>query len=529
MKRIAGSILVLSLFVSVGSAAQYVRISASEFAQSPARVAALKKAVKTMRARDTASKTSATYRTSWQYWAATHGYFGTGPNSSGSAAAFKAQAPSICAGLPPAQLTVCKSYYAHVVSLTLPNDGGITSKVWGTCQHSDAGPPNNNMQFFTWHRMYLKYYERVLRKASGDPNFTLPYWNYYDEMGPGGNGIALPALVRGTTTASLYDKFRTPGLNTNTNAIDEAWASNEQAFDFNDFQNFSYALEQQPHGMMHCGAGFGCQAPDMGIVPVAGLDPVFYMHHANIDRLFQCWLVRKAHGAPITLAWAKANLGMPQSWFDQRWFFVDENGASVSMTVAELFQPGGIDYTYEQTTDCVQPPPAAAPEAPMVEAVAAPRRTAVSSGAISLRGKSQSVPLAPSTLEGPEPELPSAIHVEPGRSVLVISGVEIEGNPAVTYNIYIARNDAPENRVYIATLNYFNVLTKHHPGHAGVRGHDLLFYDVTSELAKLGNPSESEVAVTFEPSSGSNEAPNVTASAGTVTVRSIRIQTAKAN
>lgn len=528
MKRIAGSILVLCLFVSVDAAAQYVRISASDFARSSARVAALRKAVKAMRSRDSASKTSATYRTSWQYWAATHGYFGTGPNSSGSAAAFKAQAPTICAGLPANLFTTCKSYYAHVLNLTLPSDG-ITSKVWGMCQHSDAAPPNNNMQFFTWHRMYLKYYERTLRKASGDPNFTLPYWNYYDETGPGGNGIALPTLVRGTTTGPMYDKFRTPGLNTNTNAIDETWGSNEQAFDFTDFQNFSFTLEQQPHGQMHCGAGFGCQAPDMGIVPVAGLDPVFYMHHANIDRLFQCWLVRKANGRPITLAWAQANLGMPQSWFDQRWFFVDETGASVSMTVAELFQPGGIDYTYAQTTDCVQPPPAPVPEAPMTEAVAAPRRTAINTGSVALRGKSLAVPLAPSTLEGPEPQMPSGVRVEPGRSVLVIEDVEIEGSPAVTYNIYISRNGAPDNRVYIATLNYFNVLHRHHPGHEGPRGHKLLYYDVTSELAELGNPGEADVAVTFEPASGSNEAPNVTPSAGTVTVRSIRIHTAPAN
>lgn len=528
MKRIAGSILVF-LFITASAAAQHVRISASEFAKSPARVAALKKAIKEMRARNTASKTSPRYRTSWQYWAATHGYFGTGPRASGTAAAFKARAAANCAGLPADQLAICKSYYAHVVDLSVPNDG-ITSNVWGTCQHSRGAPPNNNMQFFTWHRIYLKYYERVLRKLSGDANFTLPYWNYYDEMGPE-DGVALPKLVRGSSTGSLYDQYRTPGLNTNATSIDPSWAANEQAFDFTSFQNFSYSLEQQPHGMMHCGAGFGCQAPDMGIVPVAGLDPVFYMHHANIDRLFQCWLIRKANGQPITLEWAKANLGQPQSFFDQRWFFVDEDGASVSMTVAELFQPGGIDYTYAQTTNCVQPAPPETPAAP--EGVVAPRATAINTGAISLRGTAQSVPLAPSTLEGPEPQLPEGVVVEPGRSVLVLEDVVIEGSPGVTYNIYVARKNAPAQRIYVASLNFFNVLHPHggeHEEHAaGPRGHKLLFYDITSELAELGNPGESDVAVTFEPSHGTNEAPSVSASAGTVTVRSIRIHEARAN
>ena len=62
----------------------------------------------------------------------------------------------------------------------------------------------------------------------------------------------------------------------------------------------------------------------MGIVPVAGADPVFYMHHANIDRLWQCWIKKKRGTKAINLAWAKANLGMDSSWFDQSYSFVDE-------------------------------------------------------------------------------------------------------------------------------------------------------------------------------------------------------------
>jgi hypothetical protein len=525
MKTLARGIVgCLLLSAALSGAAQFKRISAAEFAKSPARVSALKRAVSAMKSRSSLPSSNKLYRTSWTYWANTHGYFGTGPNSSGPASAFKAQASQICAGLPPSQFSVCTSYYAHVKDSTLPNDG-VTANVWGMCQHSDPslGPSQANMQFFTWHRMYLKYFERVLRKASGDPNFTLPYWNYPDNAGPRGTGIALPTMMRGTATNTLVDTFRTPGLNANTTAISSNTGSAVQAFKFNDFRNFSFQLEMQPHGSMHCGTGFGCQAPDIGIVPVAGNDPVFYMHHANIDRLFQCWLVRKAAGKPITLAWAKANLGMPDSFYAQTWNFVDENGDPVSMTVAQLFEPGGIDYTYDQVTNCV-------PARITPEAVAASARPAANEEDQVLRGAPLSVQLSPVTLEAPEGPLPEGVTVDPGRTVLLIEDVRVAGSPGVTYDIYMSRKDAPDRRAYVATINYFNILVPHHAAHIPAdapRGHKLLFYDVTEQLAEIGGNAESDVSVDFVPTRSTEEEAAVSANAGTVTVGAVRLRVAQ--
>ena len=506
MKRIAGVLLVV-LFVAGGASAQFTRISASDFANSPARVIALEKAVRGMKARNTLAKNTAAYRTSWAYWANMHGFF-----SPAGATAFKNSAPDMnhCGQLSGSALNLCISYYNHVQGFNIPSDGGITSGVWGKCQHG-------NLQFLTWHRMYLKYFERVMRKSSGDPNFTLPYWDYYDDVTASGD-ILLPKVVRNGAAAWMIDQFRTPGLNASTTPIDKDTGSAEQAFDFNDFSNFSSTLEGQPHGAMHCGAGWDCQAPDIGRVPMAGLDPVFYMHHANIDRLWQCWMVRKANGATINLAWAKANLGMPQSWFDQVWKFVDENGAPVQMKVSDLFEPGGIDYKYDQVKNCVPSPT----EGPVLEGPVRERATVSSTGAVSLKGRTQSVPLSASTLEGPEPELPEEIHVEPGRSMLILREVRIEGgHPGVSYEIHLSRKSDPSQDVFVATISWFGVMEEHEGHDMGEKpGHRLLFYDVTSELAKLGNPPESDIAVTFHPS-------RETSRAGTVTVGSIRIQTAR--
>ncbi len=500
--------------LTAGSAAAFDRIAASTFAQTPAKVAALRKAVAAMRARDSAAITSTDYKKSWDYWAATHGYFGTGTNASGTAADFKAQAAQICAGASPSQRATCKSYYAHVKDLTVPNDG-MTDSIWGTCQHSDGTP---NLQFLTWHRMYLHYFERAMRASSGDPNFALPYWDYGGEKGPN-NGIAIPALVRGASTGAMYDQFRTPGLNENTKSIANNAASAVQAFKFSDFSSFSAQLEQQPHGSMHCATGFGCRAPDMGIVPVAGLDPVFYMHHANIDRLWQCWLVRKAAGHPITLAWAKANLGMPDSWYEQTYTFADENGAKATMAVKSIFDPAFMDYKYDKETNCVPGLNlAAAARVERVQPVYGP-------GPVELKGQAISVDLNAAPQGAAVSPLPTEVKTEPGHVLLILQDVQIVGSPLATYDIQIHRKGAPDKTAYIATLSFFGQIgPRHHGSHNAEPGSKTLFYDVGVELEQLGITDSADLAVRFVPSDGPPEGLAASADAGSVKVGAIRLQ-----
>src|SRR5882762_8284165 len=42
---------------------------------------------------------------------------------------------------------------------------------WNTCEHS-------TLYFWSWHRMYLYWFERIIRKMSGDSSWALPYWNW---------------------------------------------------------------------------------------------------------------------------------------------------------------------------------------------------------------------------------------------------------------------------------------------------------------------------------------------------------------
>jgi len=84
------------------------------------------------------------------------------------------------------------SYYNGITDQTVPDS--IAQTVWATCQHSSQ--TQQALNFFGWHRMYIYYYERVLRWASGDDTLRLPYWDY-----------TLPSEVPGTSSVRGHGDF----------------------------------------------------------------------------------------------------------------------------------------------------------------------------------------------------------------------------------------------------------------------------------------------------------------------------------
>jgi tyrosinase len=61
-----------------------------------------------------------------------------------------------------------------------------------------------------------------------------------------------------------------------------------------DFSQFSERLRIGWHNVIHNWIG-----GDMGIVPFAGYDPMFWIHHCNIDRIWAIWQTRNGiHNIP---------------------------------------------------------------------------------------------------------------------------------------------------------------------------------------------------------------------------------------
>ncbi len=121
-----------------------------------------------------------------------------------------------------------------------------------------------------------------------DEDFTLPYWNPVTEN-PG--DLVVPAVFRqpGTT---LYNATRWFWVNGGEplDVLWKGWLSldclNEKFYIDSPTGNlgFNPRLDQNPHFFTHIALG-----GDMADFATVGGDPIFYLHHCNLDRIWESW------------------------------------------------------------------------------------------------------------------------------------------------------------------------------------------------------------------------------------------------
>lgn len=191
------------------------------------------------------------------------------------------------------------------------------------CRHGAPG-------FFTWHRAELRAFELALQSARC--HVMLPYWNWSD-----GPSTGVPAACRhptyvdragATVPNPLFAGPRAAGGMTNRSAGIDATAFDDLATSvqaamsepsFASFQN----LINGPHGSVHVRVG-----GDMGGVPTASYDPLFFLHHANVDRIWARW--QSLH--PGALPAAEADFELPP--FNRPFSTTWQRGSDVASTLA---------------------------------------------------------------------------------------------------------------------------------------------------------------------------------------------------
>nr|XP_016448022.1 PREDICTED: polyphenol oxidase E, chloroplastic-like [Nicotiana tabacum]WMP39872.1 polyphenol oxidase B [Physalis pubescens] len=227
--------------------------------------------------------------------------------------------------------------------------------------------------FFPFHRWYLYFYERILGSLIDDPTFALPYWNWDHP-----SGMRLPPMfdVEGS---SLYDARRNPHVRNGT-IIDLGFFGDEvktneiqmitnnlllmyrqmitnapcpllffgEPYRFGSKPNPGQGtIENIPHTPVHIWTGtvrctdLGNCVPsygeDMGNFYSAGLDPVFYSHHANVDRMWNEWKALGGKRRDLT----------DNDWLNSEFFFYDENRDPWRVKVRDCLDSKKMGYDYE--------------------------------------------------------------------------------------------------------------------------------------------------------------------------------------
>src|SRR5262249_21453997 len=129
-------------------------------------------------------------------------------------------------------------------------------------------PTLGMLRFLSWHRAYLFEMESMLQKYR--PFIRIPYWDWAnDHQLP--SWVYLPAGV----TRGPDNRFKLPTQAMVDHQVLSQWS----------YIGFTSALEPSPfHNTVHMWVGGTMQDP-----MVSPKDPIFWLHHANIDRIWAQW------------------------------------------------------------------------------------------------------------------------------------------------------------------------------------------------------------------------------------------------
>ncbi|KAF0918948.1 hypothetical protein E2562_027499 [Oryza meyeriana var. granulata] len=221
--------------------------------------------------------------------------------------------------------------------------------------------------FFPYHRAYVYFFERIAGKLLGDPGFALPFWSWDVP-----EGMRMPPAFA-NSSSPLYDPLRN-ARHAPPKLVDLDFTGAEK--NYTDEQQIMHNLrimnkqmissvslaslflgqpfhagesdkpgpgtmEMYPHNTLHVWSG-DISRPnneDMGDNYSAGRDPLFYAHHANIDRLWEAW--RHINNGTFHVDFTD------HDWLNSSFLFYDEEAHLVRITVHDILDIRKLRYAYD--------------------------------------------------------------------------------------------------------------------------------------------------------------------------------------
>ena len=225
----------------------------------------------------------------------------------------------------------------------------VPGRLENQCQHA-------SWYFLPWHRMYLYRFEQIVRShmpAATAAKWALPYWNYTQVAAhrplppafraaqaarrqaqpavrvpapdePAGRQRRRPAAVARRHDAGGARRARLHATRPRRHRRLRRQQDRLQPRG----SGFPGPLEQTPHGDVH--VMVGGSGGFMSSFGTAALDPIFWLHHCNLDRLWERWLRAAAGGHP------PGKNPTDPAWLNRKFELINRNGNRVKLAVKDV-------------------------------------------------------------------------------------------------------------------------------------------------------------------------------------------------
>lgn len=188
--------------------------------------------------------------------------------------------------------------------------------------------------FLPWHRVFILKQEQALRSVltPGEASrLVLPYWNWDDPA-----HYKLPAIFINNSYPNLKLQRDEPTNPLPQNVLDllplaNCFSKPQIRWNASGSLNYFHSLMKQLHDEVHLTVGHGFKD-----AKTAAFDPLFYAHHANVDRLWLNWRIANGDIADKEL------LQTAGSIFD----FPKTLPTEPSIDLKDFLTPGRLPYSY---------------------------------------------------------------------------------------------------------------------------------------------------------------------------------------
>jgi tyrosinase len=180
---------------------------------------------------------------------------------------------------PPSLTEIERSRY---ICAFYANDGTLGDLV--DIHHGSYGQHSNPL-LLPWHRIFLMLFEEALHHYH--PDVCIPYWDWTraeEQSFPDWLLDVHPDVHTPTTTVIV---LRSPQSSANLASITSMTPTAMGKTNYPDFSQLINLI----HGSIH-----GWVGPTMSSPATSPADPIFWLHHANLDRLWWVWYNNAATG-----------------------------------------------------------------------------------------------------------------------------------------------------------------------------------------------------------------------------------------